>query len=57
MEGFVKFYANKLWTKYNEYLMNEVVIIENKVKELPIVIPNASIRKPYDAIIPIPCEE
>lgn len=55
--GFIKYYANKLWAEYNEYLMNEIVVIENKVKELSIVIPNASIRKPYDAIVEIPCEE
>ena len=57
MSGFIKYYANKLWAEYNEYLMNEFVVIENKVKELPIVIPNASIRKPYNAIVSIPCEE
>ena len=57
MSGFIKYYANKLWAEYNEYLMNEIVVIENKVKELPIVIPNASIRKPYNAIVSIPCEE
>ena len=57
INGFIKYYANKLWAEYNEYLMNEIVVIENKVKELPIVIPNASIRKPYNAIVLIPCEE
>lgn len=57
MCGFIKYYANKLWVEYDEYLMNEIVVIENKVKELPIVIPNASIRKPYNTIVSIPCEE
>ena len=33
MSGFIKYYANKLWAEYNEYLMNEIVVIENKVKE------------------------
>ena len=32
MSGFIKYYANKLWAEYNEYLMNEIVVIENKVK-------------------------
>lgn len=36
MSGFIKYYANKLWAEYNEYLMNEIVVIENKVKELPL---------------------
>ena len=34
MEGFVRYYADKLWTEYNEYVMNEVLVMENKVKEL-----------------------
>lgn len=25
MSGFIKYYANKLWVEYNEYLMNEIV--------------------------------
>ena len=29
MSGFIKYYANKLWAEYNEYLMNEIVVIEN----------------------------
>ncbi len=55
-ENFLKYLADKLWKEYNEYLMNEAVVIENKVKELPIVIPNASIRKSYDEVVNIPCE-
>ncbi|MCL1607362.1 MULTISPECIES: PP2C family serine/threonine-protein phosphatase [Mediterranea] len=57
MEDFVRYYADKLWTEYNEYVMNEVLVMENKVKELSIVIPNASIGKKYDAEVFIPCEE
>ncbi len=34
INGFIKYYANKLWAEYNEYLMNEIVVIENKVKDL-----------------------
>lgn len=57
IQDFLKFYAEKLWKEYDRHLMDEIIIIENKVKELPIVIPNASVKKPYDNIITISCVE
>jgi len=57
VQDFLAYYANKLWNEYNEHLMDERIIIENKVKELPITIPNASAKKPYSTTVVIPCGE
>lgn len=57
VQNFLKFFVNKLWSEYNEHLMDERLIIENKVNDLPITIPNASAKKPYSTTVIIPCDE
>lgn len=54
---FLTFLSDKLWNEYKKHLMDERVIIENKVKDLMIAIPNASAKKPYSATVVIPCTD
>lgn len=53
VEGFLKFFAEKLWNQYNEYLMDAVLVEENKVKELSFNIPNAKENQPYETTVTI----
>ena len=53
-EGFVKFLAEKLWNSYNDYLMDKVLVVENEIKSLQIVLPNAKEYQPYDYEVKAP---
>lgn len=53
VEGFLKFFVEKLWNQYNEYLMDAVLVEENKVKELSFNIPNAKENQPYETVVTI----
>lgn len=53
VEGFLKFFADKLWNQYNECLMDKVLVVENKVKELSFCIPNAKESMSYEAVVTI----
>lgn len=55
VQDFLSFFTEKLWTEYNEHLMDQRIIIENEINELPITIPNASAKKPYTTTVVIPC--
>lgn len=48
-EDFVAWALKKMWNDYNQECMDKRIIIENKVKELPIVIPNGTVGKEYSA--------
>lgn len=56
IEDFVTRTLKKLWNDYNQECMDERVVIENKVKELPIVIPNGTVGKEYKATFSIPSD-
>ena len=56
IEDFLLFHTEKLWNEYKNHLMEKILIVENLVKDLPIVIPNASVKKGYDNVIAISCE-
>ncbi len=47
-EGFLKFTSDKLWNQYNDYLMDNILITENKVNAIVVNLPNASENKPYE---------
>lgn len=51
--GFLKFFAEKLWNQYNEYLMDALLVEENKVKKLSFNIPNAKENQPYETTVTI----
>ena len=53
-EDFTQWIVKKLWNEYDKDCMDKRVIIENKVKELPIVIPNGTVGKEYSATIRLP---
>lgn len=57
VESFLKFLSGKLWNQYKEYLMDNVLVVENKVKALVFAIPNAKEGKEYSQIVNVPDEK
>ncbi len=53
IRGFIKYYGGKLWTEYKQYQMDQRVVIENKLKNLQLSLPNASVNKEYNASISV----
>lgn len=53
-EDFTQWIVKKLWNEYDKDCMDKRVIIENQIKELPIVIPNGTVGKDYSATIRLP---
>lgn len=53
-EDFTQWVVKKLWNEYDKEYMDKRVIIENQIKELPIVIPNGTVDKEYTATIRLP---
>jgi serine/threonine protein phosphatase PrpC len=53
-EDFNQWIVKKLWSEYDKEYMDKRLIIENKIKELPIVIPNGTVGKEYKATIRLP---
>ena len=53
-EDFTQWIVKKLWNEYDKDCMDKRVIIENQIKELPIVIPNGTVGKEYSATIRLP---
>ena len=53
-EDFTQWIVKKLWNEYDKEYMDKRVIIENRIKELPIVIPNGTVGKNYSATIRLP---
>lgn len=53
-EDFTQWVVKKLWNEYDKEYMDKRVIIENQIKELPIVIPNGTVGKEYSATIRLP---
>ncbi len=54
LEDFTQWIVKKLWNEYDKEYMDKRVIIENQIKELPIVIPNGTVGKEYSATIRLP---
>ena len=53
-EDFNQWIVKKLWNEYDKEYMDKRVIIENQIKELPIVISNGTVGKEYSATIRLP---
>lgn len=53
-EGFVKFLSDDLWNKYNAFLMDKLLILENEVKTMPLTLPNAKEGVPYNQTVCLP---
>ena len=53
-EDFTQWIVKKLQNEYDKDCMDKRVIIENQIKELPIVIPNGTVGKEYSATIRLP---
>ena len=54
VEDFTQWIVKKLWNEYDKDCMDKRVIIENQIKELPIVIPNGTVGKEYSTTIQLP---
>ena len=54
LEDFSNWIVNKLWKEYDKEYMDKRLMIENQIKELPIVIPNGTVGKEYSATIRLP---
>ena len=54
IEDFSQWIVKKLWNEYDKEYMDRRVIIENQIKELPIVIPNGTVGKEYTSTIRLP---
>lgn len=57
VEGFLNFLSDKLWNQYKEHLMDNVLVVENKVKALSFAIPNAKEGKEYLQTVNVPDEK
>ena len=57
VEGFLNFLSDKLWNQYKEHLMDNVLVIENKVNALAFAIPNAKEGKEYSQTVNVPDEK
>ncbi len=55
-EDFANRILKKMWNEYDKEIMDERVIIENKVNELPISIPNGTVGKEYEIQFSIPMD-
>lgn len=56
VEDFTTWTIKYLWNLYDKECMDLRILMENKVKELPIVIPNGTVGKEYNATFSIPSE-
>ena len=54
VEDFITWMLKRFWKEYDKECMEARVVIENQVKELPIVIPNGTVAKEYNASFQIP---
>ncbi len=54
IEDFSQWIVKKLWNEYDKEYMDRRIIIENQIKELPIVIPNGTVGKEYTSTIRLP---
>ena len=54
VEEFAEHLLRKLWNEYEQECMDQRVIIENQVKDLPIVIPNGTVGNAYEALFNFP---
>lgn len=57
ISGFLQFCKEVLWTKYNNYLMDKILIIENDVNKWKINLPNAKEGYAYEQTYHIPAVE
>lgn len=57
ISGFLQFCKEVLWTKYNNYLMDKILIIENEVNKWKINLPNAKEGYAYEQTYHIPTVE
>lgn len=57
VSGFLQFCKEILWTKYNNYLMDKILIIENEVNKWKINLPNAKEGYAYEQTYNIPTVE
>lgn len=55
-EGFLAFLSDKLWNLYNEHLMDNVLVVTNKVNALALRVPNAKENQEYSQTVDIPDE-
>ena len=55
-EGFLAFLSDKLWNLYNEHLMDNVLVVTNKVNALALSVPNAKENQEYSQTVDIPDE-
>lgn len=56
LEDFANHTLLKLWNDYDKERMDKRIIIENQVKQLPIVIPNGTVGKDYESKFEVPQE-
>ena len=56
VEDFTNWTIKYLWNLYDKECMDLRILMENKVKELPIAIPNGTVGKEYNAKFSIPSE-
>ena len=47
VNDFKHFIADKLYVDYNEHRMNLETIIQNKINNLPIILPNGKVGESY----------
>lgn len=57
ISGFLQFCKEVLWTKYNNYLMDKILIIENEVNKWKFNLPNAKEGYAYEQTYHIPTVE
>lgn len=54
VDGFLRFLSDKLWDKYNEFLMDKIVVLQGDISKWTPNLPNASENKPYSCEISLP---
>lgn len=52
--AFVKFVYDKLSTEFEEHLMDLFKVKQNEINQLPISVPNASVKKAYEYTLQLP---
>lgn len=53
LKGFLEYHIQKLWSEYERHLMDSKLLVQNRLNEVPLNLPNASVKQPYEQIITI----
>lgn len=56
LEDFEKWMIQHLWAQYQDEIMNQRLIIENRIRDLGLRLPNGTVKKPYLATLTLPAE-